>query len=140
MLLLDATTVLENVATICGLIGGGGGLVAILSIPTILRKAKAEAKKAEGEAKATDMDNMQKAIDQWKEIANERQEENQQHIQREAEMNAKIDSLYEIISTWRDKYNAKSDEVSKLEVYKATNEVKLCMVRGCNTREPQSGY
>lgn len=140
MLLLDTAMVLENIATICGLIGGGGGLVAILSIPTILRKAKAEAKKAEGEAKATDMDNMQKAIDQWMKIADERQEENQQHIQREAEMNAKIDSLYETISTWRDKYNAKSDELSKLEVYKATNEVKLCMVRGCDKREPQSGY
>lgn len=147
MIFLNVLQALEESATIFGLLGGSSGLIALFSMSTALikakaeaRKAKAEAKKAEGEAKATDMDNMQKAIDSWKEIANERQEENEQHIKREAEYNAKIDKLYIELSTWRDKYNAKCEELTEYKIYKATNEIRVCLRHGCDNREPKSDY
>ena len=57
-----------------------------------------------------------------------------------AEKEAKIDALYIQIGAQRDAYNEKVEENTELKVYKATNEVKLCMRRGCADREPQSGY
>ena len=83
---------------------------------------------------------MQKAVDAWKEIANERQEELAEKTTQNAELNTKIDSLYSVNASWRDKYNAKDEELTQLKVYKATNEVKLCLRRNCQDREPQTGY
>ena len=45
----------------------GGTLVAIFTLPSAIRKAKAEARSA-------DLDNLQKACDGWKALADERQE------------------------------------------------------------------
>ena len=62
------------------------------------------------------------------------------HLMVIADKDAKIDALYIQLGTQREAYNAKVEENTELKVYKATNEVKLCMRRGCGDREPQSGY
>ena len=126
---------------------GGSGLVTVATIPAIIKKAKAEARAAEienaqkaAEARSKDIENAQKAADEWTKIANERQEEIEQLKAELKEKNTHIDTLYGSISIWRDKYNEKCEEVTALKVYKATNEVKICVRRGCGDREPQSGY
>lgn len=123
---------MEWLDTIVGFVVGGG-LLSLLTIPQIIKKAKAEARAAE-------IDNVQAAVESWKEIANERQEEIAELKQQSDTLNGKIDNLYVEISSWRDKYNGKCEEITALQVYKATNEVKLCMKRGCPDREPHSGY
>lgn len=111
----------------------GGGFISLLTIPSIIKKSKAE-------ARAVELDNLQKAVEGWKELAEERQEANKEKDERIAELTSQVDARYVDIGEWRDKYNAKCEELTELKVYKATNEVKLCMKRGCADREPQSGY
>ena len=123
---------MEWLDTFIGLIGGGT-LVTLATLPSIIKKAKTN-------VVAAQLDNMQKVADGWKAIADERQEACQEKERVIAEKDAKIDALYIQLGTQREAYNAKVEENTELKVYKATNEVKLCMRRGCGDREPQSGY
>ncbi len=123
---------MEWLDTIIGLIGGGT-LVTLATLPSIIKKAKTD-------VVAAQLDNMQKVADGWKAIADERQEACQEKERVIADKDAKIDALYIQLGTQREAYNAKVEENTELKVYKATNEVKLCMRRGCGDREPQSGY
>ena len=123
---------MEWLDTFVGLIGGGT-LVTLATLPSIIKKAKTD-------VVAAQLDNMQKVADGWKAIADERQEACQEKERVIAEKDAKIDALYIQLGTQREAYNAKVEENTELKVYKATNEVKLCMRRGCGDREPQSGY
>lgn len=123
---------MEWLDTFIGLIGGGT-LVTLATLPSIIKKAKTD-------VVAAQLDNMQKVADGWKAIADERQEACQEKEHVIADKDAKIDALYIQLGTQREAYNAKVEENTELKVYKATNEVKLCMRRGCGDREPQSGY
>ena len=123
---------MEWLDTFIGLTGGGT-LVTLATLPSIIKKAKTD-------VVAAQLDNMQKVADGWKAIADERQEACQEKERVIAEKDAKIDALYIQLGTQREAYNAKVEENTELKVYKATNEVKLCMRRGCGDREPQSGY
>lgn len=118
----------------------GGALITALTLPSTIKKARADARSAEAASKAAELENMQKVADGWEKLANERQEANEAHAAQIEALNGKIDYLYSVNSDWRDKYNTKCEEVSALKVKIATDEVKLCMVRGCKDREPQSGY
>ena len=111
----------------------GGGIVTVITLPAVIKKARAEARAAE-------IDNVKQAIETWKEIANERQEEINEIKKEVEDKNAKINSLYIINSEWRDKYNDKCELITTLKVKMASNEVKLCQRRGCQDREPQTGY
>ena len=123
---------MEWLDTFIGLIGGDT-LVTLATLPSIIKKAKTD-------VVAAQLDNMQKVADGWKAIADERQEACQEKERVIADKDAKIDALYIQLGTQREAYNAKVEENTELKVYKATNEVKLCMRRGCGDREPQSGY
>ena len=123
---------MEWLDTFIGLIGGGT-LVTLATLPSIIKKAKTD-------VVAAQLDNMQKVADGWKAIADERQEACQEKERVIADKDAKVDALYIQLGTQREAYNAKVEENTELKVYKATNEVKLCMRRGCGDREPQSGY
>ena len=123
---------MEWLDTFIGLIGGGT-LVTLATLPSIIKKAKTD-------VVAAQLDNMQKVADGWKAIADERQEACQEKERVIADKDAKIDALYIQLGTQREAYNAKVEENTELKDYKATNEVKLCMRRGCGDREPQSGY
>jgi len=129
----------EVVDTIIGLVGGGA-IVTLVTMPSIVKKSKAEARAAE-------LDNALKVIEGWEKLANERQEDNsllEEKIRnnelRIDELNKRIDELYVINGDWRDKYNTIMEENTALKVQIATDVVKMCMVRGCAKREPQSGY
>lgn len=111
----------------------GGALVAIATLPSAIRKAKAEARSA-------DLDNLQKAVEGWKQLADERQEANHDRDERIKALNEKIDTLYVVNSEWRDKYNSQQEEITTLKVKVATDEIKLCMRRGCQDRTPPTGY
>ena len=132
---MDWTTLLNM-----GIGGIVTSLIAVATIPAAIKKAKAEARQTAAEAKASELQNMKQVADGWRELAEERQEANKEKDERIAELTANVDARYVDIGDWRDKYNALQEENTALKVYKATNEVKLCMKRGCQDREPQTGY
>lgn len=111
----------------------GGVLVGIFTLPATIKRANAEARSAE-------LDNLQKVADGWKELAEERQEACAEKDHTIVELNTKIDGLYETIGRQRMENSEQQKENTRLQVKMATDEVKLCMVRGCEKREPQSGY
>lgn len=111
----------------------GGALATLATLPFIVKKSKAE-------ARALEIDNLQKAMESWKQLADERQEENTKNDERIDQLNTTIDGLYKDIGDWRDKYNGAQDEITALKVWRAANEVKLCQVKGCESRTPPTGY
>lgn len=111
----------------------GGALVSLLTMPSIIKKAKAE-------AKAADNDNALRVADGWKQLADERQEANADRDRRIRELNEKIDNLYVVNSEWRDKYNAQQEEITLLKVAAAADAPRLCERRGCPDRTPPTGY
>lgn len=111
----------------------GGALVSLLTMPSIIKKAKAE-------AKAADNDNALRVADGWKQLADERQEANADRDRRIHELNEKIDTLYVVNSEWRDKYNAQQEEITRLKVAAAADAPRLCERRGCPDRTPPTGY
>lgn len=112
---------------------GGGILVGIFTIPATIKKAHAEARAAE-------IDNMKSVADGWKELADERQEACAEKDRIISEKDAKIDALYVQIGEQREEKHQLMEENTRLQVKIATDEVRLCMKRGCKEREPQSGY
>lgn len=123
---------MEWVDTFVGIIGGGV-LTTLVTLPSLIKKAR-------GEARSIDLDNLQKAVESWKELADERQEANLKNEEHIKELNEKIDSLYVANGEWRDKYNTQQEEIANMRVQIATDKVKLCIVQHCNNRKPQSGY
>ncbi|MBR1792099.1 MAG: hypothetical protein IJ764_00455 [Bacteroidales bacterium] len=118
----------------------GGVLTGLVTIPSVIRKAKAEARSA-------DLDNLQKAMDGWHTLADERQEANRDREQQIKGLNQRIDTLnaviterYQEIGDWRTRYHEKCEELSALRIKEATNEVRLCQVRNCKDRTPPTGF
>lgn len=111
----------------------GGALTALITIPSAIKKARAEARSA-------DLDNLQKAVDGWHSIADERQEECQQQRAQIEALNGKIDELYNQIADQRDKYSAELIINNQLRIEAAKNEIKLCQRRNCEDRTPPTGY
>lgn len=123
---------MDYVELIIGAVSGGA-LATLLTLPSVVKKAKAE-------ARAADIDNLQKAVEGWHGIADERQEENMQQRERIALLNQKIDELYGQIAEQRDKYNAELVINNQLRIDATKNEVRLCNVRGCEQRTPPTGF
>ena len=85
----------------------GGSLVGIFTIPSTIRKSKAEAKEPEIEA--------------WRKLVDELQEQNRDLRERIVsnenridELNRRIDDLYKTNSEWREENNALKAENSQL--------------------------
>lgn len=123
---------IDIINTIISVIGGGT-LVAAFTLPSAIRKAKAEARSA-------DLDNLQKAVDGWRDLAEERQEANKEKDSRIAELTAQVDARYVDIGEWRDKYNLKCEENTELKVQIASNRIKICEKPGCPDRTPPTGF
>lgn len=56
------------------------------------------------------------------------------------ERDAKIDALYETISSWRDKFNDKTTEIAQLEIELTKLRMLKCDVPSCPNRKPPTGY
>ena len=123
---------MELLNTIIGAIGGGA-LTALITLPSIIKKAKAE-------ARAADIANIQQAMHSWHLLADERQEELQQRNQRIDQLNTTIDNLYQLNSQWRDKYNSLQETNAQLRVEIEKNKVKICQKPGCADRTPPTGF
>ena len=123
---------MEWIDTFVGIVGGGI-LTTLVTLPSLIKKAR-------GEARSIDLDNLQKAVESWRELANERQEANANNEQHIKELNEKIDSLYIVNGEWRDKYNSQQEEIASLKIQMATDKVRECIIKHCKDREPQSGY
>lgn len=125
----------------------GGGLITLITIPQIRKRADAEAKKAaaearkeEAEAKATEVANMKAVADGWKDLAEERQEANKEKDAQIAELTRQISERYVDIGDWRDKYDRQREEITTLKVKIAGMVPKHCEKPGCGDRTPPTGY
>lgn len=123
---------MEIIDTLIGLITGGG-IVGVFTIPSAIKKAKAEAKEPEIEA--------------WHKLVDELQEENKELRERVTanegridELNRRIDDLYKTNGEWREENNRLMAENTQLKSKIDADCPKLCMVRGCEKREPKSDY
>ena len=56
------------------------------------------------------------------------------------EQDNEIDTLYEQISEWRDKYNNLASEKAQLEINNAKMCLLKCEVPSCPNRKPSTGY
>ena len=122
---------MDWITLILGLAGGGtivGLIVGIFTIPSAIRKAKAEAKEPEIEA--------------WKKLVDELQEENKELRDRIAsnerridEMNSRIDNLYTTNGEWREENNQLKAEIAKLKIQIEADRARLCDDMGCPNRK-----
>lgn len=118
--------------TLIGLLAGGG-VVGLFTIPSAIKKARGEAKEPEIEA--------------WRKLVDELQEQNHDLRDRVVanetridELNRRIDDLYKTNSEWREENNRLTADNSQLQAKIDADCPKLCMVRGCEKREPESDY
>ncbi len=98
---------IDWIDTLIGL-AAGGGLVGIFTIPSTIKKAKAEAKDPEIEA--------------WRKLVDELQEQNRDLRERITtnesridELNRRIDDLYKTNGEWREENNNLKAENSRLQ-------------------------
>ena len=134
---------MDWIALVIGLAGGGsivGLVVGFATIPQAVKKASAEARKEEAEAKAAELNNMKAVADGWKELSEERQEANKEKDLRIAELTGAVDARYIEIGEWRDKYNHSQEENAKLRVENTKLMMTKCIKPGCLDREPPTDY
>ena len=117
-----------------------GFIVGVFTIPSAIKKASAEARKEEAEAKTAELNNMQKVADGWKDLAEERQEANKEKDERIAELNRQVSERYVDIGNWRDKHDIQREEIATLRVKIAGMVPKHCEKPGCGDRTPPTGY
>lgn len=108
-------------------------LTAIGTLPAVIRKTRAE-------ARAADLENLQKAIEGWRSIADERQEEVTTQHERINLLNNKIDTLYGQIERLRNDLSSELLINNQLRIEAARDEVKMCQKRGCAERTPPTGF
>ena len=134
---------MDTISLISLLLGGGsfiGLIVGIVTIPSAIKKAAAEARKEEAEAKTAEINNMKSVADGWKELAEERQEANKEKDARITELTGQVDARYVEIGEWRDKYNHSQEENAQLRVENTKLMMTKCVKPGCLDREPPTGY
>ena len=85
------------------------------------------------ERKAKILDNTAKESEEWKKLYECVHDELR-------ERDSKIDTLYEQISEWRDKYNNLASEKAQLEINNAKMCLLKCEVPSCPNRKPSTGY
>ena len=110
--------------TLIGLLTGGG-VVGIFTIPSAIKKAKAEAKEPEIEA--------------WKKLVDELQEQNHDLRERVTvnesridELNKRIDDLYKTNGEWREENNNLKAENSQLKAENEHLKAEMDKLKGKN--------
>lgn len=117
---------------ILGLISGGA-ITSLFTLPSAIRRARSE-------TRTVDLDNLQRALEGWHQLSDERQQtiaEQQTSIDR---LNQKIDTLYDQLNQLRDDLSSQTIINTQLRIEAAKNEVKLCQVRNCKDRTPPTGF
>lgn len=120
--------ILTNIVSI--VLGLGGGIIFYRSRR---RKESAEATSSEYNAESVAIANMRDSAAEWKQIA--------EHREKKIDLrDKKIDTLYADKNKDRDKINTLLLENNSLKLERQSLEFRLCNVRGCLKREPQSNY
>lgn len=109
---------------------GGGGMLALL---TLITKHFLDKKKNAVENEKRELENEITLAHEWKGIAEEREEK----LNKKEE---KIEALHAEINTWRDRNNVLLKEINKKDIELTNMFIKTCNKRGCEGREPQTGY
>lgn len=123
----------------------GSGLVSVFTIPSAIKKAKAEAKKTESEAKEPEIEGWKKLVDELQEQNKELREQNKEMGERIKgnegridELNARVDGVYKLLGEERKEKNELLAKVTKLEAQIEIDRPKLCNVPNCPNRDPKS--
>ena len=124
---------MDWITLILGLASGGtivGLIVGIFTIPSAIRKAKAEAKEPEIEA--------------WKKLVDELQEQNSDlrgrivsNENRIDELNRRIDDLYKANGDWREENNQLKTEIAQLKIQIEEARPRMCFDFECPNRKQE---
>ncbi|MFI3315756.1 MAG: hypothetical protein R3Y04_08880 [Rikenellaceae bacterium] len=118
-------------------VGLGGG---ILFYRSRNRKERAEAMTTEHSAESVAIANMRESAVEWKMIAEKREAKINKKDKQIAEKDSKIDALYIAKNQDRDEINSLYQKLNNLELEKQSLQFKSCNIRGCDKREPQTGF
>lgn len=113
------------------IIFGAGGVGTFVGSYVLFYRANK--RKNEATATIAEAEAIKAFAAEWKEIADARDIKLDQKDE-------KIDRLYIEVNDWRDKFNAKSNESQTLKLENQSLKFRLCNKRGCEGREPQTGY
>lgn len=122
---------MEHFTQILIIVFGAGGLGTFVGSYVLFYRANK--RKNEATATIAEAEAIKAFAAEWKEIADARDIKLDQK-------DAKIDSMYIVLNDWRDKFNAKSDECQTIKLENQSLKFRLCNKRGCEGREPQTGY
>lgn len=112
-----------------------GGIVTTILLPLFgfFLFYDAKKRKADAEARKAEADNITTYAAEWKELYEKKEK-------KVAELDAKIDLLYEHISKDRERISELTEKNTALELKNQMLEVKKCDVRACSGRIPPSDY
>lgn len=100
----------------------------------------AEAEKAQAEADLSKNDLVQAGANEWKAIAEHREEKlvlAYEEVKKEREENK---SLRDTIDQWRDKYNELENKYHQMQLERIKDGLTHCEVKNCQDRCPKTGY
>lgn len=119
---------MEQLSTIIQILGS---LITLVILPLLLLRSKK--KQADAEAEKAEADSISTYANEWKELYEKKEK-------RVAELDEKIDRLYQDITKYRDTIRELSERNSELAVQKQALEFRKCNKHGCPDRIPPSEY
>ena len=119
---------MEQLSTIIQILGS---LITLVVLPLLLLRSKT--KQAAAEADKAEADNISTYANEWKELYEKKEK-------RVAELDEKIDRLYQDITKYRDTIRELSERNSELAVQNQALEFRKCNKHGCPDRIPPSEY
>lgn len=131
---------IEIILLIINALAGGGLIYTIMFFGSKKRKENAEASHSEHTSEATAIQNVRDSAVEWREIADNREEElKRERAEREA-LNNKIERLYDLLRKEQIAHAKTASELSKALVKIEQLTTQKCIKRGCTDRTPPSDY
>ena len=130
---------LEHLSELISMVGG---IVTSIALPLLgvflfyeskKRTEAAKAKQAEAEAKRTEEDNITSYAEEWKALYEQRDK-------RVDELNGKIDLLYQEKEQDRQRIRELQEKNTQLTLDLQKSNFLKCEVKGCDKRQPPTGY
>lgn len=132
---MEAEEILRIINALGSLLTGGGlGVLTFLFFfDSRKRTEAAKAKQAEAEAKKTEEDNITSYAEEWKALYEQRDK-------RVDELNVKIDLLYQEKEDDRKRIRELQEKNTELSLELQKANFMKCEVKGCDKRQPPTGY
>ncbi len=122
---MDVQTIVAVVSAISGIVATAIPM-GIVSVKASKRRAEAEAAKAAAEAKSAEQANVMELLKEWRDLAEKREQE----LEKEREAHTRT----------RENHYALLKEKANIEVEMARQQLRICNVEKCPSRNPPTGF